>query len=120
MWSPATRSLNMNGPTQTGFVAKFAPSAVTAFGDRIIPERSASCAVIGAYRFDKWRTTVYADGASTDVTGESSLARAERGSALCRSSDIFTAAALKRVPSLNRMPFRSLIVTVRLFVEKVG
>src|SRR5262245_20373564 len=109
MWSPATRSLNMNGPTHTGFVAKFAPRAVSAFGDMIIPERSASCAVTGAYRFDRCRTTVYEDGTSIDVTGESSLARAERGSALWRSSDALTAAALKRVPSLNRMPFRSLI-----------
>ena len=43
----ATRSLYMNGPTQTGLVANLSPSAFSAFGDMIIPARSASCAVIG-------------------------------------------------------------------------
>ena len=51
---------------------------------------------------------------SIDVTGESSLARVERGRVLCRSSDCFTAAASSVVPSLNLSPVRSLIVTVLL------
>jgi hypothetical protein len=32
----------MNGPTQTGFVANLSPRSFSAFGDMIIPERSAS------------------------------------------------------------------------------
>ena len=57
---------------------------------------------------------------SIDVTGDSSLARAERGSVLCRSSDSLTAAALNGVPSLKVMPVRSLIVTVFLSAENAG
>ena len=76
MWSPATRSLNMNGPTQTGFCANMPPEA-SAFGDRIIPARSASCAVSGEYGDFRCRTTVVAFGASTELIGEISLARTE-------------------------------------------
>jgi hypothetical protein len=67
----------------------------------IIPERSASCAVIGAYLLLRWRITVELPCVSIDVTGASSLARVERGSVLCRSSDCLTAAASNAVPSLN-------------------
>jgi len=57
---------------------------------------------------------------SIDVTGESSLARAERGSVLSRMSDCCTAAAFSGVPSLNLIPLRIWIVTVFLFSENFG
>src|SRR5919204_4412524 len=110
MWSPATRSLNVYGPTQIGLVANLSPSASSCFGDMIIPARSASCAVRGEYGAFRWITTVDAPDVSTVSTGESSLARVERGSVRCRSRDVLTAAALNGVPSLNLIPERSLIV----------
>ena len=40
---------NLNGPTQTGLVPKFAsPADWSAVGDMIMPARSASCAISGA------------------------------------------------------------------------
>src|SRR3954468_10284653 len=109
MWSPATRSLNMNGPTQTGFCANVPPDA-RAFGDRIIPARSASCAVSGEYGDFRCKTTVVAFGAATELIGEISLARTDPFSVRSRSSVVFTAAALNAVPSLNLTPERTLIV----------
>src|SRR5690348_4615984 len=109
MWSAATRSLNMNGPTHTGFCAKLPPDA-SAFGERIIPARSASCAVSGEYGAERCRTTVVAFGAETVLIGEISLLRTEPVNVRYRSSVVLTAAALNGVPSLNLTPVRSLIV----------
>ena len=86
----------------------------------IIPARSASCAVSGANGPFRRSLTVYGPGVSTAVTGASSLARAERGSVRCRSSEVLTAAAFSGVPSLKRMPRRIWIVTVRLSAEIAG
>ena len=110
MWSPATRSLKENGPTQTGFVANLSPSASIALGDRIIPARSASWAVSGENGAFRCRTTVFAPLASTEAIGEISLARVDPLRVRCRSSVALTAAALNAVPSLNLIPGRSLIV----------
>jgi hypothetical protein len=66
------------------------------------------------------RITVESPDTSIELTGESSLARAERGNVLSRSRDFFTAVALSGVPSLKRIPFRILIVTVFLSAESVG
>jgi hypothetical protein len=63
---------------------------------------------------------VYLPLASTDVTGEISLARVERGRFLCRSSDCLTAAASNAVPSLNLIPRLSAIVTVCLSADSFG
>ena len=46
----------------------------------------------------------------TDLIGEISLARTDPFSVRSRSSDVLTASALNVVPSLNLIPFRSLIV----------
>jgi len=87
----------------------------------IIPARSASWAVIGEKRVFRCSTTVSLPTASTESTGESSLARVDRGKVRCRSSEILTACALNCVPSLNLIPVRSLIVTVFLSApEKTG
>ena len=75
--------------------------------------------MIGAYRLLRCRTTEF-PCVSIDATGASSLARADRASVLCRSSDCFTASALNGVPSLNLIPVRSGIVMVFLFVENFG
>jgi hypothetical protein len=102
--------LKLNGPTQTGAVANLSPSAASAFGDMIIPARSASWAVSGEYGVFRWRITVFAPLVATDPIGEISLARVEPFSVRCRSSEVLTAAALNAVPSLNLIPVRSLIV----------
>jgi len=69
--------LNLNGPTQTGFVANLSPSAAIALGDMIIPARSASWAVSGENGVFRWRTTVFAPLVATEAIGEISLARVE-------------------------------------------
>jgi hypothetical protein len=56
----------------------------------------------------------------TSVTLDSSLARAEPARVLCRSSEVFTAAASRTVPSANLSPVRSLMVTVRPSAENSG
>src|ERR1044071_7642067 len=100
MWSPATRSLNMKGPTHTGFWAKLAPSLESAAGDRIIPARSASCAVRGENGDDRCNVTVLQD-ASIELIAEISLLRTEPGKVRYRSSVCLTAAPVSGVPSLN-------------------
>src|SRR2546423_11930686 len=117
MWSPATRSLNENGPTQTGFDANLSPSAPSCFGDMTIPARSASCAVSGEYGVFSLIWTVSGPLAATDSIGEISLARGDPLSGRSRSSDCLTALAPSDVASLNLIPERSLIVYVRLFFE---
>src|SRR5262245_21693564 len=109
MWSPAVRSLYMNGPTQTGFWAKFAPPLAIAAGERIIPERSASCAVNGENGADRCSVTVLPD-ALIEATEEISLLRTEPGNVRYRSSVSLTAAPVRGLPSLNLIPLRILIV----------
>ena len=115
-----TRLASLNGPTHTGAVAKFLPSALVALGLRIIPARSASAAVSGANGVLSLTTTVLASGASTLVMGPSSLLRPDPSSVRLRSNVALTAAASNGVPSANFTPSRTGMVTVLPPSETVG
>src|SRR5438046_9352897 len=67
----ATRSTNLNGPEHTGLAPKFAPSAFAAFGETIIPARSASAARIGVNGADRLSLTLVGSTTSTLATGRS-------------------------------------------------
>src|SRR4030081_2313245 len=88
----ATRLANLNGPTQTGAVEKFAPSLATAVGLRIMPARSASAAVSGAKGLESLITTVFGWGVSIELIGPNSLLRPDPASVRPRVIVVFTAA----------------------------
>ena len=96
------------------------PYFLIAFGDRIIPERSASSDVSGAKRWARWIRTVWSSTTSTDFSGASSPAREDVFSVRCRSSDVLTAAASNALPSLKRIPVRRPIVTVLPSLDTFG
>ena len=75
MRSCATRSTNWNGPEHTGLAPNLSPAACAAFGDTIIPARSASAASSGENGADRLRRTVIGSTTSTAVTGASSPRR---------------------------------------------
>src|SRR6266545_3156361 len=75
MRSCATRLANLKGPTQTGLVAKLSPAVLSAAGDMIMPDRSASTAVSGTNGALSLRATVEASTTSTAVTLDSELRR---------------------------------------------
>ena len=104
----------------TGLVAKLSPDAVSAAGDMIMPERSASTAVNGANGVFILMETVAGSTTSTLSTLLSSLVRAEPVSVRCRSIDVLTAAASSAVPSANFAPCRTLMVTVSPSAENSG
>ena len=114
MRSWATRSANLNGPEQTGLAPKFAPSACAAFGETIMPARSASAARIGVNGADRFSFTVAGSTTSTLATGRSSPLRFEPAIVLCRSMLNLTAAASNFSPSWKVTSVRSLIVSVLL------
>jgi hypothetical protein len=116
----ATRLANLNGPTQTGAVEKFAPSLFTAVGLSTIPARSASAAVSGANGLESLITTVFGSGVSTELIGPSSLLRPEPASVRPRSIDTLTADESIVVPSANFTPSRIGMVRLRPSEEMVG
>ena len=120
MRSCATRLENLNGPTQTGLVPKFAPWALIAVGDMIMPARSARTAVSGTNGVFIAIDTV--DGSTTEMlaTLDSSVLRADPASVMCRSRLVFTASASSVVPSANFTPVRTLMVTVFPSAETCG
>ena len=63
------RSTNLNGPVHTGLAPKFAPAACAAFGETIMPARSASTASNGENGAARFSRTVFASTTSTLVTG---------------------------------------------------
>ena len=120
MRSCATRVANLNGPTQTGFVPKFAPADLSAAGDMIMPDRSASTAVSGTNGDFSAIDTVAGSVTETLATLDSSVLRADPDSVMCRSRLAFTAAASSGVPSANFTPLRTLMVTVLPSLENCG
>ena len=99
MRSCATRSTNLNGPEHTGLVPKFAPPACAAFGETIIPARSASTDSSGAKGAVRLSRTVAPSTTSTLATGRSSPLRLEPAMFLWRSRLNLTAAASIFSPS---------------------
>ena len=93
MRSCATRSVNLNGPEQTGAWEKSLPAASVAFGGRIIPARSVSCISNGADGAFKTTFTVVGSTISTWSIEAISLRRKLPAIVRCRSSVNFTAAA---------------------------
>src|SRR3546814_7237688 len=95
-WSSDVCSSDL-GPEQIGLAPKSAPAASAAFGEIIMPERSASCArsvASGALRvIFTWYWPVTAS-LSIDFT---SLLRRLSGSGFERSMLAFTASALKEI-----------------------
>ncbi len=120
MWSPATRSVYLNGPTHTGSLPNFSPSLRSWAGDMIIPARSASSETSGAEGAFRCSRTVAGSTTSTDSTDASSPERLEVFSSRWRSSEVLTASASKGVPSLNFTPSRSGIVSVLRSSETRG
>ena len=111
MRSCATRSTNLNGPEHTGAVPKFAPPALAALGETIMPARSASAASSGANGALRLSRTVSGSTTSTEVTGRSSPLRFEPCMVLWRSMLNFTASASNFSPSWKVTPLRSLSVS---------
>lgn len=99
---------------------KFLPYFFSAAGDITIPARSASTPVSGTYGWSSVSRTVSGPVAFASVTGASSVERADPGRSRWRSSEVTTAGASSRVPSLNLRPGRSRTVTVRPSAEVVG
>src|SRR3954454_1941140 len=102
MWSPATRSSNMNGPTQTGCAPNPSPSLVSWAGDMTVPSTVASVLASGVNLVFSVMTTVYGLGAVTVSTDAKSLARPD--DVIMRLIVVTTASALNGVPSLNTIP----------------
>ena len=107
----------MNGPEQTGLVPNEAPAACAAFGETIIPARSASAASSGENGADKFSRTVAGSTTSTLVTGFNSPLRFEPAIVLWRSMLNLTAAASSFSPSWKVTPLRSLIVSALLSAD---
>jgi hypothetical protein len=78
----------------------------------------------GAYFCVRWKTTVFASGASTDFrlspTEEQVSGLPRQFFDRCRSKLNFTSAEVISLPSWNRMPFLSLTVHVSPSVEVSG
>ena len=62
-----TRSTNLNGPEHTGLAPNLSPAAFAAFGDTIMPARSASCASSGENGAVRLSRTVSGSTTSTLV-----------------------------------------------------
>ena len=117
MRSCATRSTNWNGPAHTGLAPNLSPAACAAFGETIMPARSASCASSGENGADRLRRTVVGSTTSTLATGASSPRRLEPAIVLCRSRLNLTAAASSFSPSWNVTSGRSFIVSALLSAD---
>src|SRR6185312_9331677 len=117
MRSCATRSTNLKGPAHTGLAPNLSPSACAAFGDTIMPARSASCASSGENGADRLSRTVIGSTTSTLCTGASSPRRLEPGIVLWRSRLYFTAAASIFSPSWNVTPLRRWSVSALLSAD---
>ena len=93
--------MNLNGPVHTGLAPNLSPAACAAFGDTIIPARSASAASSGENGADRLSRTVIGSTTSIVVTGASSPLRLLPAIVLCRSRLYVTAAASSFSPSWN-------------------
>ena len=97
---------------QTRRSPNLSPASLAACGATIMPARSVSCAISGAYGVLRTMRMVSGSTMSTWSIDATSALRVEPGMVRWRSSEYLAASASNGSPSWNLTPGRSLIVTV--------